>query len=85
MGGADSFREALEIDAEQFVGVKGVKARGRRVTTFNVASVSELEPLRLPEPESDKDIPDDDLNQTEESAQDEDNAEYTDDGQLSLF
>ena len=83
MGGADSFRDAMEIDAEQFVGVKGVKARGRRVTTFNVASVSELEPLRVPEPLPETDVPDD--NQTEESAHNEDNPENSDDGQLSLF
>jgi topoisomerase-4 subunit A len=83
MGGADSFRDAMEIDAEQFVGVKGVKARGRRVTTFNVASVSELEPLRVPEPLPETDLPDD--NQTEESAHNEDNPENSDDGQLSLF
>ena len=83
MGGADSFRDAMEIDAEQFVGVKGVKARGRRVTTFNVASVSELEPLRVPEPLPETDVPDD--NQTEESAHNEDNTENSDDGQLSLF
>lgn len=50
MGGADSFREPMEVDAEQFVGVKGVKARGRRVTTWAVAGVKELEPLRQPEP-----------------------------------
>ena len=49
MGGADGFREPMEIDAEQFVGVKGVKARGRRVTTWTVDKVEELEPLRQPE------------------------------------
>ncbi len=55
-GGADSTRPAMEIDAEQFVGVKGFKAKGKRITTWDVASVEELEPMRWPEePESDGD------------------------------
>ena len=49
-GEPDAHRAPLEIDAEQFVDVKGVKARGRRVSQFNIASVEELEPLRFPEP-----------------------------------
>ena len=48
-GGNDSFREPMEIDCEEFVGVKGFKAKGKRITTFNVANVEELEPLRQPE------------------------------------
>ncbi len=51
MGGNDSFREPLEVDAEQFVGTKGFKARGKRITTLNVDKVEELPPLRRPEPE----------------------------------
>ena len=48
-GGNDSFREALEIDAEEFIGVKSYKAKGKRITTFIVESIHELEPLRFPE------------------------------------
>lgn len=47
-GGNDSFREALEIDAEQFIAVKGFKAKGKRLTTFTVAEINELEPTRFP-------------------------------------
>ena len=81
MGGADSFREPMEIDAEQFVGIKGVRARGRRVTTFQVDSVTELEPLRLPEPapEPDKTEESDNTGVTDE------NDSENNDGQLSLF
>ena len=50
-GGNDSFREPLEIDAEQFVAVKSLKAKGKRVSTLTIESVNELEPLRQPEPE----------------------------------
>lgn len=49
MGGADDFREPLEIDVEEFIGVKGFKAKGKRITTLNVSTVEELEPLRTPE------------------------------------
>ena len=51
MGGNDSFREPIEVDAEAFISVKSFKARGKRVTTNNVAKVEELEPTRFPEPE----------------------------------
>ena len=48
LGGADSFREPIEIDAEEFIGVKSFKAKGKRITTLNVAGIEELEPLRFP-------------------------------------
>jgi len=41
-GGADDFREPMEIDVEQFVGVKGFKAKGKRLTTWNIASIVEV-------------------------------------------
>ena len=50
MGGNDSFRAPMEIDAEQFVGVKGFKANGKRITTNTIDKVEELEPTRFPEP-----------------------------------
>jgi topoisomerase-4 subunit A len=50
-GGGDSFREPLVIDAEEFALIKGFKAIGKRVTTFEVDSFVELEPTRRPEPE----------------------------------
>ena len=52
MGGADDFREPIELDAEDFIGVKSFKAKGKRITTLNVAGVEELEPLRFPEVQS---------------------------------
>ena len=51
-GGADAVRSNEEIDAEQFVGVKGIKAKGKRLTTWEVKKIEELEPLRFPEEES---------------------------------
>ena len=48
-GGNDAFREALEIDVEDFIGIKSYKAKGKRITTFAVEQISELEPVRFPE------------------------------------
>ncbi len=64
-GGADAFRPQMEIDAEQYIGIKGYDARGKRVATWEVAKVEELEPLRFPEPSDDNsgsDMDDEDEN-----------------------
>ena len=52
-GGHDAYREPLEIDAEEFIGVKSFKAKGKRLATYEVDTITELEPLRFntPEPE----------------------------------
>ncbi len=50
---ADATRPPMDIDAESFIGVKGFKAKGKRITTWHVGQVEELEPVRQPEPESD--------------------------------
>ena len=57
-GGADAARPAQEIDAEQFVAVKGFKAKGKRITTWQVSAIEELEPVRRPEPEPEEEEPD---------------------------
>ena len=54
----DTYRGPLEIDAEEFIAVKGLKAKGKRLTTYALDQVTELEPTRFPEPEED-DNPDD--------------------------
>lgn len=46
-GGHDTFREPLVIDAEEFIGVKGFKARGKRLSTFDIETINELEPVRF--------------------------------------
>lgn len=53
-GGNDSFREPLDIEAVDFVEVKGYAAKGKRLTLNEVKSVELLEPTRKPEePETD--------------------------------
>ena len=50
-GGHDDFREPLIIEASDFVGVKSYKAKGKRLTTYTVGNIEELEPTRMPESE----------------------------------
>lgn len=50
-GGHDGFREPLVIEASDFVGVKSFKAKGKRLTTYTIAGIEELEPTRVPEPD----------------------------------
>ena len=57
-GGADDFRGTEEIDAEQFIAVKGYKAKGKRLTTYTLASIEELEPTRFPEEPEAPETPD---------------------------
>ncbi len=66
-GGNDAVRPALEIDAEEFIGLKSFKAKGKRITTYHLGEIKELEPTRFPEPEpeptvseADPDDPEDD-------------------------
>ena len=56
-GGADEFRGSEEIDVEQFITVKGFKAKGKRLTTYQIESITELEPTRFPEPPEDSEDP----------------------------
>jgi topoisomerase-4 subunit A len=72
-GGNDAHREPIVIDVEEFIGVKGIKAKGKRIHTWDIAAIKEIEPLRFPQEEELK------AEEPEEEA-DDDN-----DGQISLF
>ncbi|MDE6416604.1 MAG: DNA gyrase/topoisomerase IV subunit A, partial [Duncaniella sp.] len=50
-GGDDAFRGTLEVIASEFVAVKSYKAKGKRLTTFTLESVTELEPVEVEEPQ----------------------------------
>jgi topoisomerase-4 subunit A len=63
-GGIDAFRGSEEIDAEQFIAVKGYKAKGKRLTTCALESITELEPTRVPEE------PEESENEEEEEVED---------------
>jgi topoisomerase-4 subunit A len=47
--GADSYREPLEIDVEEFIGVKSYKAKGKRISNYAVGEIEELESSRTEE------------------------------------
>lgn len=51
-GGSDSVRPPQEIQADEFIGVKSFKAKGKRISLFRIDRVEELEPTKFPpEPE----------------------------------
>ena len=60
-GGAHKNRLADHIDVEQFIGVKSHRAKGKRITTYEVASLRFIEPLRPdptePDPEASEETP----------------------------
>ena len=76
-GGHDSFREPMIVDADDFVGVKSFKAKGKRLTTFTIDKIEELEPVIKEEPESQTEA--DDVNTDDVDLSNED------DGQMKLF
>ena len=49
-GGHDAFRDPLVLEADDFVAIKSFKAKGKRLTTYTLDTVNELEPTRRPEP-----------------------------------
>lgn len=87
-GGNDAFRDPLIIDAEEFIGVKSFKAKGKRISTYTVETINELEPLRkeIPQPEvPEAELPDDTDAVTD--YQSEGNSDILDEitGQMKLF
>lgn len=85
-GGHDDFREPLIIDAEEFIAVKGFKALGKRISTYSVKTINELEPTRFPQPEETPATTD----HVEIECEEEENTSTTDildeiTGQMKLF
>lgn len=87
-GGNDDYRDPIEIDVEEFIAVKSYRAKGKRVSNFEVEDVVELEPTRFPEPEEK-----DQSTKVEIDEENEDNSEPDSDsdlldeitGQMKLF
>jgi len=48
-GGKHEHREAELVDAEEFIGKKGIQAKGKKVSAMDVKSVKFVEPLHKPE------------------------------------
>ncbi len=56
-GGKNENREAEVINAEEFIAQKGVQAKGKMVSRYEVKSLKFIEPLEVPE--EDEELPDD--------------------------
>ena len=48
-GGKHAHREQENVDAEEFIGKKGVQAKGKKVSAMDVKAVKFIEPLHKPE------------------------------------
>ncbi len=50
-GEGDAFREPIKVLASEFIGTKSFKAKGKRLTTYIIGDITELEPedIQLPE------------------------------------
>ena len=92
-GGKHEHREAESVDAEEFIGKKGLQAKGKKVSAMDVKSVKFIEPLHKPE---DREIPEEEAEDQagENQAGEIDNSDVEEiidldipgeDGQLSLF
>jgi len=76
-GGKNKTRKPEIIEVEKFIGVKSFKARGKRLTTYEVSLINELEPvIPVTEPVLSTDEP--------EIKQNEDKKSLQTDGQMSL-
>ena len=76
-GGLDAYREPMEIDVEEFIMVKGFKAKGKRITTCHIDSIEELEPTKFPEPVEDEENTEEDDGIEEEVSEDKDSPNAT--------
>lgn len=78
----DSPREPLIIDADEFIGIKSFKAKGKRLTTFEYSGIKELEPLKTleeeTEPDGEETLEDEDDNAENNSAAENAPAEQSD-------
>ncbi len=70
-GGKHASREDEVIDAEEFIAVKSYKARGKRLTNYEVKKIVEIEPLQKEEPEPEEEMPDEIIDEVHD--QDESN------------
>ena len=60
-------KENEVIDAAGFIGIKSVKARGKRISSYHVKKIKALEPLVKEEPENNDEIPGDKKNSESQS------------------
>ncbi len=83
----DDFREPAVVDAEEYIGVKSFKARGKRLTTYALATVEELEPKFTESEPAEAETDEPDIAAEEPAAEDSSDDEVRDEltGQQRLF
>ena len=87
-GGHDAFREPLVLDAEEFIDLKGFKAKGKRISTFDIETINELDPVRFAPVEQPQEQNDDDGGEADlDPDADKSNSDIIDEitGQMKLF
>ena len=87
-GGHDAFGEPLVLDAEEFIAVKGFKAKGKRISTFDIETINELDPVRFAPVEQPQEQNDDDGGEADlDPDADKSNSDIIDEitGQMKLF
>ncbi|MBN2778327.1 MAG: DNA gyrase/topoisomerase IV subunit A [Bacteroidales bacterium] len=77
-GGKHESREDEFIDAEEFIAIKGLKARGKRITTFETKEILFDEPLE-------KEITDHDVSSDDEENEENTIVEQTDDIEFEII
>ena len=50
-GGGDEFRGSIIVDAIEFIAVKSYKAKGKRLSNYNIESITEIEPREIEDDE----------------------------------
>lgn len=62
-GGGDSFRGTMLIDAMEFIAVKSYKAKGKRISNYEIESIVEIEPREV---EQEEELATEDVEATDE-------------------
>lgn len=86
-GGHDSVRESLVVEADEFIAVKGFKAKGKRLTNYTIETINELEPTRKPDPAPEEPSTTPDEQENLDPDRDKSQADIIDEltGQMKLF
>ena len=86
-GGHDSVRESLVVEADEFISVKGFKAKGKRLTNYTIETINELEPTRKPDPAPEEPSTTPDEPENLDPDRDKSQADIIDEltGQMKLF
>lgn len=53
-GGNDTFRGTMDVTAAEFIACKSFKAKGKRLTNYDVTDIHEIEPIEMPINESEE-------------------------------